>query len=288
MSNNWIITFTKIIYQKTGLPVSPDHVHISERRQYYIPQAEPGHPLFLHHYRGPYFIDIHPDDYEKLSSGKVSTEEYINNAYWAFGYYWGGGNMISGGYFTPLENTPGLNNREKIYRFMTIIACEGNNRASGYTPTFERCSKCSIEKCPFSIHKGNYGNYSHEIPRPDGRKDFVKIVAKRLRSNYGYKLEYVIFCLDVIPENDFMLLPNYTERSFILYISDQLVKKLLYHVHSTQELEQVVGNMNMYVGTSYVHDKKRLITSKEDFNTALEEFDIIKEWEKWEKRSSKI
>lgn len=283
MNNQWIITFSKIINSKTGLSVGPDHIHTSVQREFYIPEAESGKPLFLHHYRGPFFIDIPQDDYEKLSSGEVSPEEYINTAHWAFGFYHGGASMTSGGYFRPLEDTPGITDTAKIYRFMRVISCEGNYRASGYNPTVERCEKCSIDKCPFSDHKGNCGNYSGEITRPDGRIKLYRAISKLLKEfDKSYNLGSFYF-YESLKENEFLLSPcSFVKNEFALYISDSLVRKLLYNPDGNWDFNHMVREMDMFVkGFSY-RDGKRLIGSQKAFDAALDEFGIRKVWDKLE------
>ena len=280
MNNQWIVTFSKIINSKTGLPVGPDHIHASVQREFYIPEAESGKPLFLHHYRGPFFIDIPQDDYERLATGQVSPEDYINSSQWMFGYYHGGASMTSGGYFRPLEDTPGINDRDKIYRFMHIIACEGNYRASGYTPTAERCQQCSVEKCPFSYHKGNRGNYARDVARPDGRVKLYRAINKLLMEFGNHRLRSFYFS-DELKANEFLIRPcSFQKKAWDLYISASLVRELLYNPDDNWDFDNMAREMAMYIkGFSY-RDGKRLIGSQKDLDAALDEFGIRKVWDK--------
>ena len=88
--NSFATELSKLIGQHIGL----DNIHPSTKgRSYYIQAPKAGAPMLLHHYRGPFFIDIHPDDFEALASGNVSAHDYIASADWQVGYYWGGSSM---------------------------------------------------------------------------------------------------------------------------------------------------------------------------------------------------
>ena len=117
--NNFATELSELIGQHIGL----DHIHPStEGRYYYIQAPKTGAPMLLHHYRGPFFIDIHPDDLEDISSGKVSAHEYITSANWQVGYYWGGGSMVGGGYYQPIDL---VGRRDEVRRYLQILSCRG-------------------------------------------------------------------------------------------------------------------------------------------------------------------
>ena len=149
--NTNIINFANELTELTGQHIGLDHIHPStEGRYYYIQAPKAGAPMLLNHYRGPFFIDIHPDDFEDISSGKVSAHEYITSANWQVGYYWGGGSMVGGGYYQPLDL---VGRRDEVRRYLQILSCRGNRRSSGYMPSEKNCADCSVENCPFSKYK---------------------------------------------------------------------------------------------------------------------------------------
>ena len=103
-----------IIIQELSKQVSPlighniglDHIHTDEAGWYsYIPakSLQANHPLVLNHYRGPLFMVIPFEDWEVLEKGTVSVQEYVESSIWSFGYYWGGGSILTGVYWQPLE-----------------------------------------------------------------------------------------------------------------------------------------------------------------------------------------
>jgi hypothetical protein len=282
-----------IITEKSGLHVGYDHIHESNRRYYYIPEADEGKPLFLHHYRGPFFVDIPKADWHKLETGEISPREYVDTAHWYFGYYWGGGNMYTGGYFTPLECTAGIHDKEKIRRIMKPFSCKGSFLASGYRPTAEQCQKCDITSCPFSSDPVKVPEEPSEIKSlPDNRGDFFDAVNAFIKKEYGYKL-HGMCAGENIPLDEVKLYPNSSERTFELYIGDEYVKELLYDPKIAGfNWDREVEAKKLYVCKPYTGEKM-LIESPEDFHKALIDLEIIKMWEEeeekrrqWEEKSN--
>jgi len=231
MENNVNISkFAAELTELTGQHIGLDHIYPStEGRYYYIQAPKSGAPMLLHHYRGPFFIDIHPDDFEDISSGKVSAHEYITSANWQVGYYWGGGSMVGGGYYQPLDL---VGRRDEVRRYLEILACRGYFRSSGYMPTADYCAKCAVEKCPFSPYKGNQGNWENEIQEPDARVDFFKALRERFeKENPGFTLRG--FLSDpTVPNGEIWLRANgkyeVDEKfSFTAYASNGLVQAML-------------------------------------------------------------
>ena len=264
-----IITLANALTQITGLYVSPEHIHQSSRRYYYIPEAKANHPLFLHHYRGPFFVDLPKEDFDKIVSGEITPEEYIENANWCFGYYWGGGSMVSGGYFTPMD----IHDKEKVLRYMRILACTGCARVSGYRPTEERCSTCELDTCPFSQFKEH--SSADEFNLPDDRLVLFEALNQLIQDKYGYKL-HGMSSSDTLAYNEVMLSPNYSEETFQLVISDELAFDLLAHPKTTdfgwREFSQT---LKTYLAKHF-STEKILVETAEDFKLGMEKFEIFK------------
>ena len=227
-SNN-ISMFATELSQFIGQIIGVDHIHSSDKgRYFYIQAPQPGAPMLLHHYRGPYFVDMHPDDYENLVSGKVSPHEYIMSANWQVGYYWGGGNMVGGGYYQPMDI---IKKKNEVRRYLKILSCRGGRRSSGYMPSEQTCAKCSIQNCPFSKYKT--GNWENELQEPDPRIDLFKALRTRFEQEYaGYTLHG--FIASKIPEEEIWLSPKtrFSESepiSFSVYASNELIRDLLMH-----------------------------------------------------------
>jgi hypothetical protein len=212
-----------------GQTVTVENIHpTKEDRYYYIQAPKAGTPLLLHHYRGPFFIDIHPDDYKKIASGDVTPHDYITTANWQVGYFWGGGSMVNGGYYQPMNL---VKQNEEVRRYLQLLSCRGHYHSCGYMPTKEYCEKCFIEDCPFSKYKK--GSWDKENQEPDPRRSFFNALYQRFeKENPGYSFKGFL-CGD-IPDEEIRLNPNshYNEQQpyeFTAYASKNVIRALLTH-----------------------------------------------------------
>ena len=273
---NFITPLADIVSEKTGLEILPEHIHISTRRSFYIPETDPGKPLLLHHYRGPYFIEINYYDWEKLITGVITPLEYVNTSYWYYGYYWGGGSSLTGGYFTPLEDTEGINDKEKVYRFMSILKCRGNFISSGVTPTEEDCKNCDVPNCPYS----KVGDMPYPLRvsvLDDNRFSFFKALYRHIENTYGYQI-HGMSCSEKVLPNEIVLYRNYNERTFEAYVSDRTIKGLLYNKFEKKfSWDTIVKTFNLFVGKRFT-DKKIFIEDPIDFEEALHMLKILDDW----------
>lgn len=223
--NNFATELSELIGQHIGL----DHIHPStEGRYYYIQSPKAGAPMLLHHYRGPFFIDIHPDDFEDISSGKISAHDYIMSANWQVGYYWGGGSMVGGGYYQPINI---VERKDEVRRYLRILSCRGCRQSCGYMPSEKDCTNCHVENCPFSKYKK--GNWDAEMSEFDPRVELFKALRVRFeQENPGYTLRG--FLCGEIPDEEIHITPigHYTEGdpfAFTAYASESLIQSLLMH-----------------------------------------------------------
>lgn len=226
MKNVNLEKFATELSELIGQHIGLDHIHPSTKgRFYYIQAPEAGSPMLLHHYRGPFFIDIHPDDYDNLSSGKVSAHDYITSANWLVGYFWGGGSMIGGGYYQPLDIFS-----NDIRRYLKILSCRGHKSSCGYMPSEESCKYCFVEQCPFSQYKQG-GNWNAEISEFDPRVELFKALRVKFeQENPGYAFKG--FLCGNFPNDEIRLYPNrrYSENeklSFTVYASADVIRSLL-------------------------------------------------------------
>lgn len=225
--NSFATELSKLIGQHIGL----DNIHPSTKgRSYYIQAPKAGAPMLLHHYRGPFFIDIHPDDFEALASGNVSAHDYITSADWQVGYYWGGSSMLNGGYYQPLDL---VGHKDEVRRYLQILSCRGYCRSCGYMPLEGKCADCFVKNCPLSEYKE--GKWDEEVVHePDPRRGLFKALCERFeQENPGYTIRNFL-CGRGIPDGEIWIRPNkrYTESepfAFTAYASDSVIRSLLMH-----------------------------------------------------------
>lgn len=247
-----------------GTTIGTTHIHVSkDGRNYYIQAPVEGAPMLLHHYRGPFFVDMHPADYKKLEAGEVSAHDYIISANWQIGYYWGGGSMVGGGYYQPFDI---VNKQADVQRYFKILACRGGKLASLYDPSEESCNNCSVENCPFSNYKS--GNWSNELQEEDPRCFLFQALLKRFENNFdGYTLKGFL-CTSIIADDEILLVPNarYSEkeeRSFIAYASESIIRALLMHTIVPEDWDTYAASFTFKM-------KKECWGSNEIFDVTLE------------------
>ncbi len=268
--NNFATELSELIGQHIGL----DHIHPStEGRYYYIQAPKTGAPMLLHHYRGPFFIDIHPDDLEDISSGKVSAHEYITSANWQVGYYWGGGSMVGGGYYQPIDL---VGRRDEVRRYLQILSCRGYRQSCGYMPSEKNCADCSVENCPFSKYKD--GNWDAEMQEHDPRRDLFKALCERFeQENPGYTLRG--FLCGGIPDGEIWINPNghFAEDepfAFTAYASDSVIRSLLMHEIEPENWAEYAKSFQFHIHKMF--DKQSYDVNKETLEKAFEGLDYTK------------
>lgn len=225
-----LINFANELGSIVDQPIGLEHIHaMSKGRGWYIQKPEVGAPMLLNHYRGPFFVDIHPDDFEKITSGEVSAHNYIYSANWQIGYFWGGGTMVNGGYYQPFDI---VNHVEEVRMYFKTLACRGHYRASGYMPSEENCKTCQVEKCSLSKYKEDACD--SKIQEYDPRIDFFEALRRRFESQFpGYTLDD-LYCADNSENDTIILIPNvlYADEdsyTFRVYASDNVIKGFLMH-----------------------------------------------------------
>ena len=269
--NRFAEEVSRIIGQHIGL----DHIHPStEGRFYYIQAPKSGAPMLLKHYRGPYFIDIHPDDFDEIASGKVSAHDYVTSANWMVGYYWGGGSMIGGGYYQPVDI---LGRKEEVRRYLRILSCRTHYHSSGYQPYEEECTKCTVENCPFSKYKE--GRWTDEMEEFDPRIEFFRALRARFQLEYpGYSLRG--FLCGEHPDGEIRISPigRYSKEesfSFVAYASSDIIRSLLMHETEPEDWNEYAKSFEFRIHK--LLDNQTYAVNSENLEKAYEGLDFTKE-----------
>lgn len=224
-----ITKFSNMMSKISGQYIGLDHIHPSDKgRYYYIQAPREGFPMLLHHYRGPFFIDLNPEDFNKIVSGEVDARDFIMQSNWLVGYYWGGGSMISGGYYQPFD----LNNRDDLQRYLKILSCRGSKRSSGYQASEETCAECPVDNCPFSRFKD--GSWNNERKEDDPRIHLFNALDRRFSKEYPKYELHGCLCGE-LPEREIRLraMKHYSfeeEKSLEVFLPESLVQDLLMHM----------------------------------------------------------
>ncbi len=222
---NNILEFAQEISKITGQKITEEHIiPTTEGHSSYIAPPSENSPYLLNSPYSYFVVELHPSDFDSIQNGKISPHEYIITANWLVGYFWGGGNMLKGAFYQPMEL---LKNQIKIRKYLQILYCRGLFFASRYKPSKETCMNCMIEDCNFSLFKDG----SCVIEEYDPRLDFFRILSKRFKSDYpGYTLLY-FYANSKVPSTSIILLPRgrYSKDTLGLavYVSEETINDLL-------------------------------------------------------------
>ncbi len=221
------------ISDRIGHIIATENVHTDESGWfYYIPanSLKAKHPLIMNHYRGPLFVVIPLQDMKEIENEKITVPEYIDTAIWSYGYFWGGGALLSGVYWQILEGgKPGINDKAKIERYLTILACRTHKRSSGYMPTEQRCANCKVESCPFSkyIEKNYDADWKNEVQEYDARVELYKSISRRSKEQFG--LDVVSILPHDGEEHVMKLYAGIEPGTVEVRVAQSLLADLLYH-----------------------------------------------------------
>ena len=255
MEQKNIRRFAQELSNITGQKIDEEHIHPNTTgRYFYIQAPEEGAPLLLHHYRGPFFVDIHPKDLEKIKKGEISPCDYINAANWLVGYFWGGGSMIKGGYYQPIDI---VGRQDEIKRYLKILKCRGYKKSCGYMPNESCCSSCDVTNCPFSLYKSG-GSWENEFEEYDPRLDLFEALSRKFEKDFSYKLRG--FSCSEIKEDTILLLPNTRcdkdeEFSFEVVAPEKIIKELLMRKLIPVNWDQFAEKFNFFVYKSTTEEK---------------------------------
>lgn len=268
MSNiDWKDEFSHKLYELVGHRVANYNIYSDENGWYYYIQAqslEINHPLVMNHYRGQLFVVIPLKDYQKLDSGTISIASYIENAYWNFGYYWGGGSLLGGVFWKPLETTTGIHNKEYVKRYLSILACRTHRNSCGYMPPEDQCRRCYLKQCPFSeVEEKNRGaSWKNEVDEHDYRIDMLKAVAERVKEDLGIEVSELLCHTG---ENALLIPHTWKKGECTLYLPVTLTNDLLYNP-GERDWKTIAENFQLELGVLFDKNKRVLIDSQSDNN----------------------
>lgn len=248
-----------------GYYLGSDHIHSIQEDgagyYYYIQNLEPGYPVLVMYYRGPLVLLLPFDDAQRLNLEEVSVDDYIANSHFNYGRYWGGGGMISGGYWRPFEDGTGIHDKERISRYFHILSCRTHKVSSGYGPTESQCQKCQLDatSCPFSP-LNQTGSWDNEVQEVDRRRELFDAISERVQNELGFKV------VSRMPhdgdQDELRLVISYEEDTVEAFVSKYLLNELLYYPNEKYDLKRAAESFTISISRPFEHDW-RVILPKE-------------------------
>lgn len=192
------------------------------------------------------------NDYNGIISGTIDAEKYVKSANWLVGYYFGGGSMVGGGYYQPIDI---VNHSAEVKRYLRILYCRSYAFSSGYRPTEDRCANCAIKNCPFSSAECNRGNWEDEyIREEDSRPEVFNLLSKKFESQYpGYTLRGFLSSSKAgsMQINNCIIRANTRWQdkdpySFMIWLSAETIRGILMHTISMEDAKNIVNGIKFY------------------------------------------
>ena len=236
--------------QNSNIVIMENQIHTDEEGVfYYIPGKSLlwNHPLIMAHYRGYLFVVLPEHDSVQLMTGAITVEKYIDEAIWSYGFFWGGGTMLGGAHWQPLEDgKPGISNTEMIKRYLTILMCRTYQRSSGFVPDENFCANCHVECCPQSKHQKNIGSsWNREVKEVYDVITLAHILQRRIEEIYGLKM---IGCFPHnFSQSNIILTRGYKKGTVDVYIPEDLLVDMRYHP-GKYNLQQLAEGFGVEVG----------------------------------------
>lgn len=245
-----------------GYHLGTEHIHHIEADgsgfYYYIRNLEPRHPVLAMHYRGPLMLVLPYDDFQRLGQERITVDDYIATSYFYYGYFWGGGNVIGGVYWQPLEKGTGIHDTERISRYLRILACRTFKSSCGYGPTEDRCQKCQLDAttCPFSP-LNQTGDWKNEVQEPDKRRKLFEAINIRLERELGF--ECCSRCAHRGESDELRLFPGWESNTVEAYVSDNLLNDLLYHPFKDRDWQQWADELVITIAKPFEWDHRVIL-----------------------------
>jgi len=193
-------------------------------------------------------------DYQRLEKSEITVDEYIETSHFNYGFLWGGGGLISGAYWQPLEDVPGIHDTNRISRYLRILSCRTGTRSHGHSPTAERCQKCQLDEtgCPYSP-LNQTGCWDNEIQEPDGRVELFNAIGERLEKELGFKIGNVMSHSN--DSGELLLFPGFEPNSVQAYVNKDLLNDLLYHPKEERDWMAMAQSFKITLGISWQPDR---------------------------------
>lgn len=266
------IELSEMLTELLGYTLGVDHIHSDKPGfAYYIQSLKPGYPVLVMHYRGPLMLVIPDADYQRLNNGEITVKNYIEESHFNYGYFWGGGGLLSGAYWQPLEGNTGINDKNRISRYLEILSCRTATHSHGYRPKGEQCQRCKIDEtgCPFSS-LNQTGCWDNEVQELDARIDLFNAIEDRLQEELGFEI-----CSDMSHSNDqneLLLFPGYEPNSVKAFVNKELLNNLLYHPEQEYDWATIAKSFIITLGIAYQDERVLIPTDIADKNKFCLEF----------------
>ena len=217
-NSNWKKDFSEKVSSFIGHQIGIDNIN-SDASVYhcYIKFLYPARPLILVDSKGVLFAVLPNIDYQKLESGTISVEEYLNSSFFYFGYARNTG-YLTGVYWQPLENNilPKIVDREKIYRYLKLLICKSTSKY--------KCSSCKLNStfCPL-CKPDPVDAWKKEVNEYDQRLIFFESLKKQLKK-MGFDVAYFSST-----DSGLEVRLNIIGSKTIPYVPQWLLNDMLYH-----------------------------------------------------------
>ena len=259
---SFIQELSEKVTELIGFHLRADHIHyIGEDGagwHYYIQALQPGYPVLAMHYRGPLMLALPFADYCKLEAGEITVDAYIAQSHWNYGYYWGGGGLLSGAYWQPLEAETGIHDTERISRYLQILSCRTFRRSSGHIPSIENCAKCQLDEtgCPFSP-QNQTGSWDNEVAEPDGRVELFQAVCERVQQELGF--ERYDFMSHNESKHELLLFPGMKPNTVRIFLSRDLLNDLLYHPEVKRDWKEMAARLDIALAMPFHPEQRTML-----------------------------
>lgn len=194
---------------------------------YYVQCLKPRHPLLIIHYRGPLVLMLPFEDYQRLNSEEVTVDAYIESSFFNYGYYLGGGDLLNGAYWQPLEEGVGIHNTEYISQHLHFLSCRSSRWMS------RQISQECCEHCPLDGARCQYSPLNHDVSggyiltENDDRRHLFYAVEERVQRELGFQL-YSRTAHEG-DRHELRLYPGDMPNTVTIGVSAELLNDLLYH-----------------------------------------------------------
>lgn len=227
-----------------------------------------GYPLIMF-FRKPQLILILPDtDYQQLEEGKISIEDYISTSYFSYGYTWGT-SFFKDIYWQPLENGPGIHDKDLIGRYLRILKCRTDqNSNDNLIIHAETCKSCPLDEqnCPLSP-LNLIGCWENEVEEPDGRILLLNAIKERVEMELGFVISY--FILHKGKKDKLELGFDPVTNKVGASVSRELIYSLLYHPDKNYHWSEIAQNLSIILTCDYQEENnvkiRDAITNKHEF-----------------------
>lgn len=202
----------------------------------YIPahSLERGYPVIITHLYGIRLMFIPHEDWDALMLREITPHEYVDTAIWNYGYYWGFNTLEDGGvYWQPLEDgEPGIHDKEKVYRYLTILKCRAYEKKHKESPMMIWCSECHLKKCPMSVLKRKKLNTSwdDEVQEHHVRQELYEFLKEMIKKRFGLEVYSlgINWRLNETPKTIY-LSAGYKPGTVKVSIGEKLFTDMMYH-----------------------------------------------------------